>query len=175
MTTADAASRPAPSRRGAKLWLGFLIVIAAGILLAWWGSQSVRSRVVQVDTVQAGTGPTVQPNDGVVIEYEGRLEDGTVFDTSQGRGPAMLLASQTIPGFAQALARMNKGGRYKVWIPSRLAYGATPPQGGPVPANANLEFDVRVVEVVPNAAALMQQMQGAGGAGGAAPGGQPPQ
>ena len=164
MSEAAAASRPAQSRRGVKLWLGFLLVIAAGLLLAWWGTQAVRSRVVQVETVQAGTGPTIQPTDGVVIEYEGRLENGTVFDTSAGRGPAMLLASQTIPGFAQALSRMKKGGRYKVWIPSKLAYGATPPQGGPVPANANLEFDVRVLEVVPNAAALMQ---GAGG--------QPPQ
>ena len=155
-TTAEAAGRPAKSRRGVKLWLGFLLVIGAGILLAWWGTQSVRERVVQVETVQAGSGPLIQPSDGVVIEYEGRLEDGTVFDTSQGRGPAMLLASQTIPGFAQALARMNKGGRYKVRIPSDLAYGASPPQGGPVPPNANLEFDVRVLEIVPNAAAMMQ-------------------
>ena len=166
MPNAEAGSRPANSRRGVKLWLGFLLVIGAGILLAWWGTQSVRGRVVQVDTVQAGTGPTIQPTDGVVIEYEGRLENGTVFDTSAGRGPAMLLASQTIPGFAQALARMNKGGRYKVRIPSKLAYGPTPPQGGPVPPNANLEFDVRVLEIVPNAAALMQ---------GAGAGGQPQQ
>ena len=164
MSQAEAVSRPAKSRRGVKLWLGFLLVIGAGILLAWWGTQSVRSRVVQVETVQAGSGPLIQPSDGVVIEYEGRLENGTVFDTSKGRGPAMLLASQTIPGFAQALARMSKGGRYKIWIPSNLAYGATPPQGGPVPPNANLEFDVHVMEVVPNAAAMMQ---GAGG--------QPPQ
>ena len=156
MSVAEAAHRPAKSRRGVKLWLGFLLVIGAGILLAWWGTQSVRSRVVQVETVQAGSGPLIQPTDGVVIEYEGRLEDGKVFDTSAGRGPAMLLASQTIPGFAQALAKMNKGGRYKVWIPSRLAYGESPPQGGPVPPNANLEFDVRVLEIVPNAASMMQ-------------------
>ena len=162
MSVAEAAHRPARPRRAAKLWLGFLLVIGAGILLAWWGTQGVRSRVVQVETVQAGSGPLIQPSDGVVIEYEGRLENGTVFDTSAGRGPAMLLASQTIPGFAQALAKMNKGGRYKVRIPSNLAYGASPPQGGPVPPNANLEFDVRVLEIVPNAAAMMQ-------------GGQPPQ
>ena len=156
MTTAEAASRPAKSRRGVKLWLGFLLVIGAGILLAWWGTESVRGRVVRVDTVQAGSGPLIQAADAVAIEYEGRLEDGTVFDTSQGRGAAVLSPSGTIPGFAQALLRMNKGGRYKVWIPSNLAYGASPPQGGPVPPNANLEFDVRVLEIIPNGAAMMQ-------------------
>jgi FKBP-type peptidyl-prolyl cis-trans isomerase FkpA len=66
-----------------------------------------------------------------------------------------MIAGQVIPGFAQALTQMQKGGRYKVQIPSRLAYGAEPPAGGPIPPNANLEFDVHVVQIVPNAA-LMQ-------------------
>jgi FKBP-type peptidyl-prolyl cis-trans isomerase FkpA len=160
MSVAEAANRPVKSRRTAKLWLAFLAVIAAGVALAWFGAQSVRDRVVQVQTLQAGSGPFVQAPDGVLIEYEGRLENGTVFDSSAGKGPVPLLASQVIPGFTQGLLKMQKGGRYKLRIPSDLAYGATPPQGGPIPANANLEFDVNVVQVVPNAA-LMQQGGGA--------------
>ena len=156
MSVAEAAHRPARTGRGAKLWLGFILVIAAGLGLAWLGVQSVNRRVVQVETVQAGSGPRIQPQDGVLIDYEGRLDNGTVFDTSSGKGPVPLIASQVIPGFAEALSRMQKGGRYHIRIPSSLAYGATPPQGGPIPPNADLQFDVHVVQVVPNAA-LMQQ------------------
>ncbi len=139
-----------------KLWLGIIALIAAGVAIAWFGAQSVRSRTVQVETVTAGTGPIIQAEDGVLIEYEGRLAaDGTVFDTSAGRGPAPILVGQTIPGFTQALTRMQKGGRYKVYIPSQLAYGSTQQPGSPIPPNSDLEFDVQVVQVVPQAA-LMQ-------------------
>jgi FKBP-type peptidyl-prolyl cis-trans isomerase FkpA len=54
---------------------------------------------------------------------------------------------------------MQKGGRYSVRIPSNLGYGSSPPPGSPIPPDSNLEFDVHVVQVVPNAA-LMQGMQG---------------
>ena len=154
MAVAPAADRPAHRGRAVRLWLAFLIIIAAGIGMAWVGAQSVRERTVQVDTVQAGSGPTVQLQDGVLIEYEGRLTDGTMFDSSGDRGPVPLLAGQVIPGFSQALTQMQKGGRYKIRIPSDLAYGASPPAGGPIPANADLEFDVHVVQIVPNAAMM---------------------
>ncbi len=154
MSVAEAAHRPAHRGRAVKLWLGFLAVIAAGIGLAWLGAQSVRQRTVQVETLQAGSGPTVQLQDGVLIEYQGRLTDGTVFDSS-GSGPVPLLAGQVIPGFAEALTKMQKGGRYKIRIPSQLAYGANPPAGGPIPPNADLDFDVHVVQIVPNAASMM--------------------
>ncbi len=155
MSVAEAAHRPAITGRAVKLWLAFIIVIAAGIGLAWLGAQSVRSRTVQVLTLKAGVGPTIQPQDGVLIEYEGRLESGAVFDSSAGR-PVPLLASQVIPGFAEALMRMQEGGHYKIRIPAKLAYGAHPPEGGPIPPDADLKFDIRVVKVVPNAAAMMQ-------------------
>ncbi len=154
MSVAEAAHRPAHRGRAVKLWLGFLAVIAAGNGLAWLGAQSVRQRTVQVETLQAGSGPTVQLQDGVLIEYQGRLTDGTVFDSS-GSGPVPLLAGQVIPGFAEALTKMQKGGRYKIRIPSQLAYGANPPAGGPIPPNADLDFDVHVVQIVPNAASMM--------------------
>ena len=78
-----------------------------------------------------------------------------MFDSSAGRGPTPMLAGQVIPGFAEALTRMQKGGKYKIRIPSDLAYGANPQPGSPIPPNADLDFDVHVVQVVPNAAAMM--------------------
>jgi FKBP-type peptidyl-prolyl cis-trans isomerase FkpA len=155
VSVAEAAQRPDHRGKAVALWLGFILVIAAGVALAWVGAHSVSQRVVQVATIQAGSGPTIQPQDGVLIEYEGRLENGKVFDSSAGKGPVPLLASQVIPGFADALSRMQEGGQYKIHIPSKLGYGATPPSGAPIPPNADLDFDIKVVKVVPNAA-LMQ-------------------
>ena len=155
MSVAEAAHRPDRRGRAVALWIGFILVIAAGVGLAWLGARSVRQRVVQVETVTPGNGPTIHAQDGVLIDYEGRLENGKVFDTSAGKGPVPLLASQVIPGFADALAQMQEGGHYKVHIPSKLGYGANPPADGPIPPNADLEFDVKVEKVVPNAA-LMQ-------------------
>jgi FKBP-type peptidyl-prolyl cis-trans isomerase FkpA len=158
MTVAEAAHRTDRPRRTIGLWLGFIVLIAAGVGLAWLGAQSVRHRTVQVDTVTAGSGPLIGPQDGVLIEYEGRLKDGKIFDSSAGKGPIPLIASQVIPGFADALSRMQEGGHYQIHIPAKLAYGAEPPAGGPIPPNADLDYDVKVVKVVPNAAL----MQGAG-------------
>ena len=162
MSVAEAEHRPANTGRAVKLWLGLILLIAAGVGLAWWGASDIRGKTVQVETVQAGSGPTINPQDGVLIEYEGRLADGTVFDSSKDRGPTPMIAGQVIPGFAEALTRMQKGGRYKIHIPSHLAYGANPQPGSPIPPNADLDFDVHVVQIVPNAANMMGAPQPGG-------------
>ena len=159
MSAAEAVQRPANTGRAVRTWLALLALLAAGIGLAWWGADKVRDKTVQVETVQAGSGPTIKLEDGVLIEYEGRLADGTVFDSSAGRGPTPMIAGQVIPGFAQALTQMQKGGKYKIHIPSDLAYGANPQPGSPIPPNADLDFDVTVVQIVPNAAAMMGGQQ----------------
>ena len=165
MSVAEAAHRPANTGRAAGLWLGMLALIAAGIGLAWLGAGSLRGETTASGlvfrTIEEGEGPIITGQDGVLIEYEGRLPDGTVFDTSEGRGPTPMIASQVIPGFAEALTKMQKGGRYKVRIPAALAYGASPPPGSPIPPNSDIEFDVHVVQVVPNAAQMMQGPAGA--------------
>jgi FKBP-type peptidyl-prolyl isomerase-like protein len=165
VSVAEAAQRPQHRGRALKLWLALLLIIAAGVALAWIGAGSLRGEMtasgVNFRTVEEGTGAFVQPVDGVMIEYEGRLDDGTVFDSSEGRGPTPMIAGQVIPGFAEALTMMQQGGRYRVRIPSSLAYGASPPEGSPIPPNADLTFDVHVVQVVPNAAMMMGQ-QGTG-------------
>jgi FKBP-type peptidyl-prolyl cis-trans isomerase FkpA len=162
MTVTQVPLRPIARGSLAKLWLGLLVLVVAALALAWSGAGQLRGETtasgLQFRTVEPGEGPMIKPVDGVMIEYEGRLMDGTVFDSSEGRGPAPMIAGQVIPGFAEALQKMQKGGRYAIRIPSDLAYGATPPPG-PIPPNADLEFDVHVVQVVPDAA-LMAAQQG---------------
>ena len=156
-----------PIKRGsvAKLWLGIALLVGVGLLLAWAGAGRMRGADVGggvvVSTVRAGHGAKVTVNDGVMVNYEGRLTDGTVFDSNSGRDPVPMLPAQTLPGFRDALTTMQKGGKYRVHIPSALAYGATPPRGAPIPANADLDFDVQIVDLVPNAAlmAAAQQQQ----------------
>jgi FKBP-type peptidyl-prolyl cis-trans isomerase FkpA len=157
MSVSTLAHPPRHGKAPAKFWIGVLLVVAAGIGLAWLGAGSLRGETTASGlgfrTVEAGTGPFIQPVDGVMVEYEGRLMDGSVFDASGERGPQPMIAGQTIPGFSEALSKMQQGGRYRVQIPSELAYGAEPPPGS-VPPNSDLEFDVHIVQVVPNAAAM---------------------
>ena len=153
-----------PLKRGslAKLWLGILLLVAAAVLLAWTGAGSLRGETtangVTIRTLKAGEGPFIKPVDGVMIEYTGRLTDGKEFDSSRGQ-PVPMIAGQVIPGFSEALQKMQKGGSYKIHIPAALAYGASPPEGSPIPPNADLDFDVSIVQIVPNAALMMQQQQ----------------
>ena len=149
-----------PIARGSlvKLWLAIVLLVAVAYGVAAMGAGKLVS--VEVDTGAGGTGPRIGEMDGVIIEYTGRTEDGKIFDTTDGRGPAPMLVAQVVPGFGQALTRMQQGGRYKIMIPGKLAYGDAPPPGSPFKPNENLAFDVHVLQVVPNAALAAQQQQG---------------
>ena len=131
-----------PLKRGslAKLLLGIALLVAAGLLLAWAGAGRMRGSDVGdgliVRTIRPGHGPKVTMNDGVMVNYTGRLTDGTTFDSNSGREPVPMLPAQVIPGFGKALTEMQKGGKYRIRIPAKLAYGATPPRGAPIPPNA---------------------------------------
>ncbi|MCL6698637.1 FKBP-type peptidyl-prolyl cis-trans isomerase [Sphingomonas sp. NSE70-1] len=133
-----------------RLWLAVAALIALAFAIAYFGAGQFKN--VVVDTVTAGSGPLVTEMDGVIIEYTGRTEDGTVFDSTEGRGPAPFLVMQVVPGFREALTKMQQGGRYKIVIPGRLAYGPNPPAGSPIGPNEDLSFDVHVLQVAPNAA-----------------------
>jgi FKBP-type peptidyl-prolyl cis-trans isomerase FkpA len=175
MSVSETANSPAKRGRSAKLFIGLIAVIAAGIGLAWLSASPFRGETtptgVRIRTLTEGSGAYIQPMDGVMVDYEGRLADGTVFDSSASHGgPQPMIAGQVIPGFAEALGKMQKGGSYKIHIPGAQAYGANPPPGSPFGPNADLDFDVKIVNVVPNAA-LMAGAQGPAGA--EAPQGQP--
>ena len=141
-----------PIKKGSltKLWLAIVLLAAIAFAVAWMGAGQFKT--VKVDTVAAGSGAAITELDGVIIEYTGRTENGTVFDTTDGRGPAAFLVAQVVPGFREALTHMQQGGRYKILIPGRLAYGPNPPPGSPLGPNEDLSFDVHVIQVVPNAA-----------------------
>ena len=166
-----------PIKKGSlpKLWLGVAAVALAGAGLAW----AAVPEGVRVEQITAGTGGSPAIDDVVLVNYVGKLKDGTVFDQAQG---APLPLGQMIPGFAEGLTKTQKGGKYRIDIPSEKGYGAEEkqnPQTGEVafPANSDLVFEVELLDFISNADfQQMQQMrqameqaarQGQGGPGGA--------
>ncbi len=97
-----------------------------------------------VETLTRGTGPRPQLGDSVMVTYEGRLTDGTLFDSSAE--PVQMTVGTLIPGFNEGLLLMNKGGRYRLRIPAMIGYGAEG-AGGVIPPYADLEFIVTLVDV----------------------------
>lgn len=94
----------------------------------------------------AGTSPAA--TDAVLAHYEGRLIDGEVFDSSIERGePAQFMLNQVIPGWTEGLQLMKPGDKWRLFIPSDLAYG--PGGSGPIPPFSVLVFDVELIEVNP--------------------------
>jgi FKBP-type peptidyl-prolyl cis-trans isomerase FkpA len=83
--------------------------------------------------------------DTVLVTYEGRLTNGTMFDSSTQ--PVPMTVGQLIPGFNEGLMLMSKGGRYRLHIPAAIGYGAEGAGGGVIPPNADLIFDVTLVDV----------------------------
>ena len=82
------------------------------------------------------------------MHYEGKLLDGTVFDSSYQRGePIEFGLNQVIKGWTEGVSLMPIGSKYRFWIPSGLAYGEAGTQGGPIGPNATLAFDVELLGV----------------------------
>jgi hypothetical protein len=163
VSVAEAAHRPARSGRTVALWLGFLIVIAAGVGLAWIGAGSLRPEVtesgLQFRTIKAGKGEPIGRADAALLDYILTADDGTVIDSSEShQGPQPFTMDQVFPGFAEAMSRMQEGGEYRFTMPQKLAFGANPPPPG-FPKNSALTFEVRVRKIVRGGAAMMQQMQ----------------
>ena len=153
-------AHPQRTRGTRRLSLAILLLIAAGVALAWFGAGSLRGQAtasgLQFRTVTAGSGAPIKVADGVLIEYEGRLPDGTVFDTSEGRGPAPMIVGQVIPGFAEALTMRQKGGRTESGS-GRLGYGAEPPQAA---SYGQLDLESTSTWSVVPTAGLMQGARG---------------
>lgn len=103
---------------------------------------------LQYEILTEGDGPVPTANDRVEVHYTGRLIDGTVFDSSVERGmPATFGVTQVIPGWVEALQLMNAGSKWRLHIPSQLAYGPNG-AGGVIGPNATLIFDVELIKVL---------------------------
>ncbi len=103
---------------------------------------------LQYEILVEGDGPMPKSSDSVEVHYTGKLIDGTVFDSSVDRGvPATFGVTQVIPGWVEALQLMKAGSKWRLFIPSQLAYG---PQGagGVIGPNSTLIFDVELLKVL---------------------------
>ena len=114
-----------------------------------------QSLVAQDEVI--GTGSTAVVGSKLVVQYTGKFENGTVFDTSVGK-PAIncpagvaqgfcftLGASQVIPGWDQGLQGMKVGGKRLLIVPPSLGYGAN--DYGPIPGNSTLIFEVQLLSI----------------------------
>ena len=161
MSVAEAAHRPDRRGRALALWLGFLLVIAAGIGVAWIGAGSLRPTVtssgLEFRTIKTGTGQPIGRPDAALMDYVLTSDDGTVLDSSENHGgPQPFSMDQVFPGFAEAMTKMQEGGQYRFSMPQKLAFGDSPAPPG-FPKDSKLNFEVRVRKVVRGGAALMQQ------------------
>lgn len=103
---------------------------------------------LQYEIVKQGDGPRPTAGDSVTVHYTGKLIDGTVFDSSVDRGvPATFGVTQVIPGWVEALQLMKAGSKWRLHIPSQLAYGPNG-AGGVIGPNATLIFDVELIKVL---------------------------
>lgn len=102
---------------------------------------------LQYRVLQEGSGPRPDRRGEVEVHYEGRLIDGTVFDSSYERGePISFLLAQVIPGWSEGVQLMSVGSKYEFYIPFELAYG---PKGipGVIPPHAPLIFTVELLKI----------------------------
>jgi FKBP-type peptidyl-prolyl cis-trans isomerase FkpA len=161
-----------PVKRGylVWLWLGILVALIAAAALAFAGDTGIKAtpsglRYKVIAPGKPGTHPT--DADIGLVSYIGKLPDGTVFDKSQQ--PVPMPVAAVVPGFSEGLKLMNKGAKYRFWIPPQLGYGDK--ANGPIPANSTLVFDVELVDFLPEA--VVRQMQAQQQMMGRAPGGMP--
>jgi FKBP-type peptidyl-prolyl cis-trans isomerase len=102
----------------------------------------------KIDTVP-GTGDEVKPGQTVTVDYTGAVAStGIVFQSSKDSGQtATFPLSGVIAGWSQGMPGMKVGGTRRLLIPANLAYGANPPAGSGIPANADLVFDVTLHKI----------------------------
>ncbi len=98
----------------------------------------------------AATGLTPRPADEVKVNYEGKLLDGQVFDSSYVRGqPVAMTVRDLVPGWVEALQLMRPGDEWLLYLPPSLGYGDKP--AGPIPPNSVLVFRLELLDVLSDA------------------------
>jgi len=104
----------------------------------------VTSSGLQYKVIKKGEGPNPSATSNVTVHYEGKLIDGSIFDSSYERGePITFGLNQVIPGWTEGLQLMNAGSTYQLFIPSELGYGDRSIPG--IPAGSVLIFKVELL------------------------------
>ena len=101
---------------------------------------------LQYEVMIEGSGPLPSAEDYAEVHYAGQLLDGTEFDSSYKRGePAIFPVGGLIPGWVEALQLMPTGSKWRLTIPSDIAYGDR--EAGPIPANSVLVFEMELLSI----------------------------
>jgi FKBP-type peptidyl-prolyl cis-trans isomerase len=104
---------------------------------------------LQYEVVSEGNGPKPTVNNIVRVHYEGALTNGTVFDSSYERDePEEIPLNMVIPGWAEGIMLMNVGSKYRIFIPSSMAYGERG-AGQIIPPYSTLIFTVELLDIIP--------------------------
>ena len=107
----------------------------------------VTSTGLQYEVIESGEGKSPSAEDTVEVHYRGTLLDGTEFDSSYARNQTVNFGvTQVIAGWTEALQLMSTGSKWKLFIPSELAYG-TGGAGGVIGPNATLIFEVELISI----------------------------
>lgn len=104
---------------------------------------------LQVTDTQVGTGAAAKAGDTITVNYTGAVAStGIIFQSTQDTGqPVPLSLSNVIKGWQDGIPGMKVGGTRRLLIPAADAYGANPPSGSNIPANADLVFDIQLVKI----------------------------
>lgn len=103
---------------------------------------------LQYEILVEGNGEKPTSESRVTVHYHGTLIDGMVFDSSVDRGePTIFGVGQVIRGWTEVLQLMPTGSKWKVYIPSELAYGANPPPGGAIKPHMALIFEIELISI----------------------------
>lgn len=164
------------------LWVGLALALISAFALAAQGddllTRNARASGVvttasglQYKVLEPGAPGAAKPTDADValVNYEGKLLDGTTFDKSQQ--PTPMPVAGVVPGFSEALKLMPKGAKYRIWLKPELGYRDK--AAGPIPANSVLVFDVELLDFLPEQVVrqmqAQQQMMSGGAPGGILP------
>lgn len=178
------------------LWLGIALAVIVAVALAWQAPRDqaaldlakvrrgdaaiqMTSSGLMYKVLKPGTGDAHPTDEDVVlINYEGKLLNGTTFDASQRPTPMPVAPADpetgrqgVVKGFSEALKMMNKGAKYRFWIKPSLAYGDR--ASSAIPAHSALVFDVEMLDwkslkEIQQMQQIQQMMQQQGGAPGSA-------
>ena len=157
VASATAAASPQTVSRNRNLRIGAIALIvviavsAAAYVIKHRSSQGASEITtpsgLKITDLKVGDGPSPQMGQTVVVHYIGWLENGKEFNNSYKLGkPAEFRLGGVIPGWNEGLQTMKVGGKRRLFIPSKLAYG---PQGRPptIPPNSNLIFEIELLDI----------------------------